>query len=96
MIEENIRHIEGQDRGDIMLYALSTCGWCAKTKALLEELGVDYHVLDVDLLPDDDKQEALDRVREWNPPCTFPTLVINGEKCITGFREDEIREALGA
>ena len=31
-----------------MLYALSTCQWCHKTKVLLEELGVafDYDYID--------------------------------------------------
>ena len=30
-------HIPGKKSGQIMLYALSTCVWCQKTKKLLEE-----------------------------------------------------------
>jgi len=34
-----------------MLYALSTCVWCKKTKELLASLGVDHSYVFVDLLP---------------------------------------------
>ena len=34
-------------------------------------------------------------VEKWNPNGSFPTLVINNSKSIIGFREHEIREALG-
>ncbi|MDD5684459.1 MAG: glutaredoxin family protein, partial [Methanoregulaceae archaeon] len=30
-------HIDGEDKGKVVLFALSTCGWCAKTKELLAE-----------------------------------------------------------
>jgi glutaredoxin len=89
-----------QDIGDkassIMLYALSTCGWCKKTKALLDSLGVEYDYEYVDLLKEDDKQNTLNTIRKWNPACSFPTLVIDNNKCIVGFQEDKIREALKA
>jgi len=28
-------HVEGKNAGQIILYALSTCGWCKKTRELL-------------------------------------------------------------
>lgn len=84
----------GRRAGSVMLYALSTCVWCKKTRALLDNLGIEYDYEYVDLLKDDDKSKALDTVKKWNPACSFPTLVINNKKCIVGFREEEIREAL--
>jgi len=89
-----VEHVKGENKGKIMLYALSTCGWCRKTKELLNELGVKYDYIFVDLLEDEDKDVAMDEVKKWNPRCSFPTIVIN-DKCIVGFKEDEIREALG-
>lgn len=89
-----IEHVSGRKTGPIMLYALSTCVWCKKTKAILDSLGVEYSYTYVDLLPDKEKREALDTIKKWNPACNFPTVVINDQKCIIGFREDEIREAL--
>ena len=35
----------------------------------------------------------MEEVRKYNPDCTFPTIVIEGN-AIIGFREAEIREAL--
>ena len=88
-----MKHVPGKDIGHVMLYALSTCVWCKKTKQLLDELGVAYDYEYVDMLKGDEKDEVMNIVRRWNPECSFPTLVIN-EKCIVGFRENAIREAL--
>ncbi len=88
-----IKHVQGRLKGKIMLYALSTCGWCRKTKAILNESGVDYYFVDVDLLTPDEKDTVTEEVKKCNPSCTFPTIVVNdGERCIRGFKEDEIRE----
>ncbi len=86
--------VHGRPWGDIRLYALSTCGWCAKTKNLLNELGVEYRYVFVDQLAQKEMEEALREVEKFNPSGSFPTLVINGSKAIVGFREAEIREAL--
>ena len=90
-VKELMKHKEGKKRGDIAVYALSTCVWCKKAKGLLDELALDYHYVDVDLLPDADRQEAVDTIRQWNPACSFPTLVIDNNRCIIGFNEKEIR-----
>ena len=90
-----IEHVEGENKGKVMLYALSTCGWCRKTRQLLEDLGVEYHYVYVDHEVDEEKNAVMDTVRKWNPACSFPTLVIDDEDCIVGFKEDKIKEALG-
>ena len=89
-----IEHVNGENKGKIILYALSTCGWCRKTKELLSNLGVEYSYVYVDLLEDDDQSSAMDEVKHWNPRCSFPTLVINDETCIVGFKEEKIKKAL--
>jgi glutaredoxin-like protein NrdH len=90
----NITHVAGNNRGKVMLYALSTCGWCRRTKALLNDLGVEYDYTDVDLLKGKEQDTAMEEVKKFNPDCNFPTMVIDDQKCIVGFKEDEIREAL--
>jgi glutaredoxin-like protein NrdH len=47
----------------------------------------------VDLLKGNDRSNIVEEVKKYNPACSFPTLVI-GDKCIIGFREKEIKEAL--
>jgi glutaredoxin len=91
-----IEHVDGKNRGTVMLYALSTCGWCAKTKDLLRTLGVEFDFTYVDLLDGKEQDDAMDQVEKWNPSGSFPTLVINDRKSIVGFREQEIREAFRA
>ena len=91
----NIKHVEGIKKGGIMLYALSTCVWCKKTKRLLNELDAEYDYIDVDLLDENEKEKVEEEIRRWNPACSFPTLVIDKERCIVGYKNDEIREALG-
>jgi glutaredoxin len=90
----NMVHVEGQKKGDIMLYALSTCGWCKKTKKFLKSLGVEYRYVDVDLLDQDEKKKIDAEVNRWNPNRNFPMTVINNNKCIVGYQEDAIKEAL--
>lgn len=89
-----LEHVSGKNAGHIILYALSTCPWCKKTKQLLNDLGIDYDYVDVDLLDGSERDRITQIVKKWNPSCSFPTLVINDHRCIVGFREDEIREAL--
>lgn len=93
-LEQHRRHVPGRRRGDVLLYALSTCGWCRKTKNLLDELGVEYDYIYVDLLDSYAKKEALEVVRACNPEGTFPTMVINGHECIAGYQPEKTREAL--
>jgi glutaredoxin-like protein NrdH len=76
------------------LYTLSTCSHCKSCKRLLGECGIEYEFTDVDLLPEADKTEVLDEIKRLTSRCAFPTIVI-GEKVIVGFREQEIRQALG-
>lgn len=89
-----LQHVPGKQLGDVKIYALSTCPWCKKTKKLLDDLGVDYYFTDVDLLTGAEKNKAMAIVRKWNPSVSFPTIIVNDTRCIIGFREDELREAL--
>jgi glutaredoxin len=88
-------HVSGIDRGKVMMYGLSTCVWCKKTKQLLTDLGVDFDYIYVDRLDGDEEDKVVQEVRRFNPSVAFPTTIINGEKAIVGFKEKEIREALG-
>jgi len=89
-----VNHVPGKSVGHIMLYALSTCPWCKKTKQLLSDLGVDYYYVDVDLLNESEKRQVTETIKKWNAASSYPTLVLEDKKCIVGFREDEIRKAL--
>ena len=87
------KHVMGEDRGRIMLYALSTCVWCRKTKDLLKTMNVSFDYADVDLLNAKERDEAMEEIRKWNPLCSFPSLIINNN-CVVGYDEKKIRELL--
>lgn len=75
---------------DITLFALSTCIWCRKTRRLLDSLGVEYRLIELDLLTGDEKVEAFTEVSKWSRTGSFPVLVIHNRKAIQGYKEDAI------
>ncbi len=87
--------VPGEESHHIMLYALSTCVWCQKTKKLLNDLGVAYDYVDVDRFSGEARKEAVEKLKACNPRSSFPTVVIDNVTCINGYKVDEIREALG-
>jgi glutaredoxin-like protein NrdH len=89
-----MQHVDGENKGKLVLFALSTCQWCRKTRMLIEELGTEYDYIYVDLLEGNERTEIVEEIKKWNPQLSFPTLVINDEKVIVGFKEDEIKENL--
>lgn len=90
-----MQHVDGENKGKIVLFALSTCGWCKKTRMLLEDVGAEYDYIYVDLLQGEERQEVIKQVEKWNPQLSFPTMVINDDETIVGFNEDRVREILG-
>jgi glutaredoxin-like protein NrdH len=82
------------DQKDVKIYTLSTCSHCKATKQFLNECQVRYDFTDVDILQGEERKAVLDDIRKINPKCSFPTVII-GDKVIIGFKEDEIKEALG-
>lgn len=87
-------HVKGENKGEIKLYALTTCIWCKKTKNLLDKIGCEYNYIYVDQLEGEDKEIIKNEIKKFNPRFSFPTLVINNKKCIVGYKEDDIKEAL--
>ena len=53
--------VKGKQSGhDILLYALSTCIWCNKTKKLLDTMGLEYQYLWVDKISGKNEDESGD------------------------------------
>ncbi|MFA5398570.1 MAG: glutaredoxin family protein [Methanomicrobiales archaeon] len=91
-----LTHVEGDDRIPVTVFSLSTCGHCRATKSFLEERGIAYDFVDVDLLEGDAFTVAYDEVKAYNPQGSFPTIVIGEEETVVvGGRLDEIAAALG-
>ncbi|KZX12062.1 glutaredoxin family protein [Methanobrevibacter filiformis] len=88
----NLEHINGENKGNVLLFALSTCQWCKKTRALLETLNVEYDYVYVDLTSGEERDEVITELEKWNENLSFPTIVINEKDVIIGFEEDIIKK----
>jgi len=77
----------------IFLFALSTCIWCKKLKALLDSLGVKYEFVFVDLLEGAKREETIKELLKHNPSKSFPTLLV-GPHAIVGYQENKVKELL--
>lgn len=84
----------------VQLYALSTCPYCRMTKKFLDEHGVSYDVVDVDLLegspsdPATPKGAAAEEVKRLSGGTSFPVLVV-GDEVVVGFNKGRITQVLG-
>jgi len=78
----------------VKMYTLSTCSHCKAAKKFLSDNGIPFDFSDVDLLQGSEKESTLKEIIKYNPQRSFPTIII-GNKIIVGFRESDIREALG-
>ena len=78
----------------VKMYTLSTCSHCRRTKEFFRDQSVDFEYTDVDLLSGDERKAVVELVRKINPRVSYPTIII-GETIIVGFKEKEIKEALG-
>lgn len=81
-------------KNTLRLYTLSTCGYCDVTKNMLDDLGVEYESVVVDLLPAAKREEAVVEIKRHNPRCSFPTAVY-GEQVIVGMKLQELKNILG-
>ncbi len=79
---------------DVKIFSLSTCSHCRATKKFLGECTIKYEFINVDELKGDERKAIIEDVKKFNPRCSFPTIII-GEKVVVGFKEKEIKEALG-
>jgi len=85
-----------KDERDVKVFTISTCGWCKKVKDLLKSLDVEYEYVDIDQIEGEEKKRIREELKEYNSKMSCPTVVIDeGDKVIIGFKEDEIKEAVG-
>ncbi len=84
----------GED-GIPLMYDLTTCRHCVHMHNFLDQHGIAHHQIFVDKFQNGARSAILTEMKKHNPRGSFPTLVIPGGKTVVGFREAQIREALG-
>ncbi len=78
---------EGIQKGhDIVVFALSTCGFCKRALAFLDERGLAYKYIYVDQIPLETKNEVKKTLLErFNEHVSFPFAVIDDSTHLVGF-----------
>jgi len=91
----SLETVEGSSAGhDVVLFALSTCPHCRHAREYLDKSGVSYRYVYVDQLEGDEQKTVLLASERYNPNHTFPTLVVDDDNVIIGFKESEYQEKL--
>lgn len=81
---------------DITIYALSTCGFCKRAIAFLNDRKVAYRYIHVDSIPLETKTEVKRLLKEkFKEDVAFPFAVIDGDKHLVGFIEADWKLTLG-
>jgi glutaredoxin-like protein NrdH len=79
----------------VLVYALSTCVWCKMTKQFLKDNDIEFEYIDVDLCDEDDKEKIRQEIQSRGGSLSYPTIIVDDNIVITGFRKDKLKEALG-
>ncbi|MBD3350476.1 MAG: glutaredoxin [Candidatus Lokiarchaeota archaeon] len=80
---------------DIVVYALSTCGFCRRGLAFLRENNIPFNFVYVDKLPFDLKMKIKNDLKEkFGKRVVFPYLVYDDKDLLVGFTKDEWKAKL--
>lgn len=78
----------------VVLYALSTCPWCRKTKQFLKDKGVPFEFIDYDLAKEDVQANIEKEIQESGSSLAFPYVKIDGD-VVVGYDPQRLAKLLG-
>ncbi|WGM90622.1 MAG: glutaredoxin [Candidatus Bathyarchaeota archaeon] len=91
---ETIKVSGNNNKHHVLVYAISTCGWCKRAKNFLKENDVEYEYVDIDVLNNEDKEKIKQDIITRGGPLVYPTLIIDNKILITGAPQDKLKEIL--
>ena len=78
----------------VLLYAISTCGWCKRAKNFLNDNNVEYKYVDIDLCNNEDKSAIRKDILNRGGVLAYPTVIVDEKTLLTGPSPDKLREVL--
>lgn len=78
----------------VLMYALSTCGWCKRAKRFLINHKIEFEYIDVDRSSQEDLHRIEREILNRGGKLIFPTLIIDDQILMTNPREEELLQAL--
>ena len=86
-----------ENQHHVVVFALSTCGFCQRALDYLRRRSVDFKFVYVDQLPLEVKTQVKEELKtRYQRSLVFPFLVIDDSVSLTGFTQERWEEALGA
>jgi len=87
--------VEGTNKKHkVLVYAISTCGWCRRAKNTLKEMDVDYEFIDVDLCSTEDREKIRQDILKRGGHLAYPTIIVDNQILLTGPSREELIEVL--
>ncbi len=85
---------EGErQKGEIIIYALSTCAFCKKALKFLRENSITFSYVYIDEFDYDKKTKIKNELKEkYKKDIGFPFLILDGTNIIIGFTEDDYKK----
>ncbi|OGR77094.1 MAG: hypothetical protein A2X32_07375 [Elusimicrobia bacterium GWC2_64_44] len=77
----------------VVIYALSTCLWCKKTKKYFDDLKIPYEAIDYDKQDDARQEKIMAEIKKDGCTGSFPFTRIGGA-CVQGYDPDEFGKQL--
>jgi len=95
IIDKLAKTVEGSNKSrDITILTLSTCMWCKKCKAWLNEHNVQYRYVDVDQINFEDKSKIMDYLRnKYESRISYPYMICDGE-VVVGYNPGKYDELM--
>ncbi|MCJ7721570.1 glutaredoxin family protein [Candidatus Bathyarchaeota archaeon] len=82
------------NKHQVLVYAISTCGWCKRAKKFLNDNNIGYEYIDVDVCNWEDKNKIMQDIKSRGGRLAYPTLIIDNKILLTGASPDKLREVL--
>jgi glutaredoxin len=96
LIDKLAKEVEGEKGSEenILIFTLSTCMWCKKCKAFLNDRNMTYRYIDVDKIEKQDKSKILDYLKStYKERISYPILVCESGY-VVGYNPNQYEELL--
>ncbi len=77
----------------VLLYTLSTCPWCRKTKQFFRDRQVPFDFIDYDLASIEEQDRIVAHMRKYTPNVSFPFVLIEDE-VVQGYNPEMYEKLL--
>lgn len=77
----------------IVVYGLSTCPWCRKTKQYFTDMQIDFDYINYDLANEEEQSKIMQDMKELGSGNAFPFVKI-GEEVIIGYNPEKFSTLL--